>query len=192
MMQTSLYILFATYVLNINNKPPIAVVGNDPSVKYFSSKHIPFAILALFILLRPVLLPALLLALYPIRSCRLALEKCGLGGHTKAALDIFVEKFYSCYRDGLNGGKDMRSLASLYFFIRILTFLVIAVQSEVIFFVSLALIFCGTSLFVAIVRPYKKAWVFVKSIESPPFTVHARMLKLHCYIIILMYTPLIP
>jgi hypothetical protein len=158
MMQTSLYTLFATYVLNINNEPPIAVVGNDPGVKYFSSMHIPFAILALFILLGPVLLPALLLALYPIRFCRLLLEKCGLGGHTKAALDIFVEKFYSCYRNGLDG-KDLRSLASLYFFVRILVFLVIAVQSEVIFFTSLALIFCGTSLFIAIVHPYKKAYM---------------------------------
>ena len=160
MMQTSLYILFATYVLNINNEPPIAVVGNDPSVKYFSGKHIPFAILAFFILLGPVLLPALLLALYPIKACRLVLEKCGLGGHTKAALDIFMEKFYSCYRDGLDGEKDLRSLASLYF-IRILIFLVIAVQSEVIFFISLALIFCGTSLLIAIVHPYKKAYMTI-------------------------------
>ena len=70
-----------------------------------------------------------------------------------------MEKFYSCYRDGLNGGKDLRSLASLYFFIRILIFVVIVVQSEVIFFICLALIFCGTSLFVAIVRPYKEAYM---------------------------------
>ena len=89
----------------------------------------------------------------------LCFEKCGLVGHTKAALDIFVEKFYSCYRDGLNGGKDLRSLASLYFFIRILIFVVIVVQSEVIFFICLALIFCGTSLVVAIVRPYKEAYM---------------------------------
>ena len=106
-----------------------------------------------------MLLPALLLALYPLRCCRFVFEKCGLVGHTKAALDISVEKFYSCYRDGLNGGKDLRSLASLYFFIRILIFVVIVVQSEVIFFICLALIFCGTSLFVAIVRPYKKAYM---------------------------------
>ena len=33
MMQTSLYILFATYILNINNKPTIPMVGVDPSVK---------------------------------------------------------------------------------------------------------------------------------------------------------------
>ena len=26
-----------------------------------------------------------------------------------------MEKYYSCYRDGTEGGKDMRSLASMYF-----------------------------------------------------------------------------
>lgn len=42
-----------------------------------------------------------------------------------------MEKFYSCYRDGLDGGKDMRFLASFYFLLRILVFVAIAVQTEV-------------------------------------------------------------
>ena len=159
MMHTSLYILFATYIFNMNDAPTKAVLGVDPSVGYFSKEHIPFAIFAFIILLGPVLLPALLLAFYPIRYFRLVLEKCGLRGHMKVALDIFVEKFYSCYRDGLEGGKDLRSLASLYFFIRILTFLVSAVQTEIIFFFVVAVIFCSTSLLIAIVRPYKKPYM---------------------------------
>ena len=83
----------STYVDNTNSKPSKQVVGVDPSIEYLSKEHIPFAIIAIVILFGPVLLPALLLAFYPIRSCRLLLEKCGLSGHTKAALDIFVEKF---------------------------------------------------------------------------------------------------
>ena len=34
-----------------------------------------------------------------------------------ATLTIFVEKFYSCYKDDLDSGKDMRSFASLYRYI---------------------------------------------------------------------------
>ena len=158
-MHTSLYILFATYIFNMNSTPKKAVVGIDPSVGYLSKEHIPFAVFAFIILLGPVLLPALLLAFYPIRYFRLVLEKCRLRGHMKVALDIFVEKFYSCYRDGLEGGKDLRSLASLYFFIRILIFLVIAVQTEIIFFFVVGMIFCSTSLLIAIVRPYKKPYM---------------------------------
>ena len=91
LLHTSLYLLFYTYIDNTNSKPSKQVVGVDPSIGYLSKEHIPFAIIAIVILFGPVLLPALLLAFYPIRSCRLLLEKCGLSGHTKAALDIFVE-----------------------------------------------------------------------------------------------------
>ena len=65
------------------------------------------------------LLPALLLAAYPIRKFRSLLLIDCLGSHN-AALNIFVEKFYSCYKDGLDGGRDMRSFASLHLFIRLL------------------------------------------------------------------------
>ena len=158
MMHTSLYILLAIYIYKMNGTPTITTVGVDPSVEYFGKEHIPFALFAIIILLVPVLLPALLLAFYPIRPFRLVLEKCGLGGRTKAALDIFVEKFYSCYRDGLEGGKDLRSLASLYFFIRFLIFFLFPV-SGIIDALLVALIFCGTSLLIAIVRPYKKPYM---------------------------------
>ena len=53
----------------------------------------------------------------------------------------------------------MRSWAFLYFFLRILVFLIIVVQSEVLYFFFLTLMFCGTCLFVAIVRPYKKPYM---------------------------------
>ena len=31
---------------------------------------------------------------------------------------LFVETFYGCYRNGLDGGKDMRSFADLHFVLR--------------------------------------------------------------------------
>ena len=158
MLYTSLYILFRTYIYNIDDTPSKAVLVSDPSVEYLSKEHIPFALFALIVLLGPILLTVLLLAFYPIRSFRLVLEKCGLGGRTKAALDIFAEKFYSCYRDGLEGGKDLRSLSSLYFFIRILIFFLFPF-SEVVCALLVALVFCGTSLLIAIVRPYKKPYM---------------------------------
>ena len=70
------------------------------------------------------LLPALLLAAYPSRRLRSLLLLDRLGGRSNAALNIFMEKFYSCYRDGLDGGRDMRSFASLHLFIRLWTLLV--------------------------------------------------------------------
>ena len=98
------------------------------------------------------LLPALLIAIYPIRIFRSALLKFIPGGRSRATLNIFVEKFYSCYRDGLDGGKDMRSFASLYLFLRMFSFLLI--QS-----MYLTILFGVCCLVIALVRPYKKTYM---------------------------------
>ena len=60
--------------------------------------------------------PTLLLVLYPIRLFKACLSKCRLDG---IVITTFVNKFHGCYRDGLDGGWDTRSLSGLYFFIRI-------------------------------------------------------------------------
>ena len=119
-------------------------------------------LIAIIIFVIVVLLPAFLLALYPVRKFRSLLFKCGLGGHLKAAINIFVEKFYNCYRDGLDGGKDMRSFASLYFFIRIAGFFGIALFPTMsLAWLFQVFLFGGCSLLISLVRPYKKAYMNV-------------------------------
>ena len=83
-----------------------------PSVNYFSVQHLPFVIISMLVFVAIVLPPVFLLAFYPVKSFRSLLFKCC---RSIASLNIFVEKFYGCYRDGLGGGRDMRSFASLYF-----------------------------------------------------------------------------
>jgi hypothetical protein len=97
----------------------------QPNIRYFSKEHAPYAIIGALVLFVFGLLPALLLAAYPSRRLRSLLLLHRLGGRSNAALNIFMEKFYSCYRDGLDGGRDMRSFASLHLFIRLLTLLYI-------------------------------------------------------------------
>ena len=104
-------------IANNTNVTTETVSALDPSVEYFGFEHLPFAIIAMLILLFIVLLPALLLALYPIQRFRFLLTKCRLAGQPQAALNLFVEKFYSCYRDGLGSEWDMRGFAALYFFL---------------------------------------------------------------------------
>ena len=117
----SLIVFRRTNIHKANNTHPYAVLHIDPRIRYFSKEHIPYAIISGLILFTFGLLPALLLAAYPIRKLRSLLLIDRLGGRSNAALNIFVEKFYSCYRDGLDGGRDMRSFASMHLFIRLLT-----------------------------------------------------------------------
>ena len=73
-------------------------------------------------------------------------------------LNISVEKFHSCYRDGLDGGRDMRSLASLYFIILLLGYILRSVGSTVF---PVTALFGGCSLFIANIQPYKKKYMSV-------------------------------
>ena len=92
----------------------------DLSVAYGSTEHIAFAAPSVFFCLVFIVLPTVLLIFYPFRWFRALLSKCRLDG---IVLNTFVEKFYGCYRNGLDGGKDMRSFAGLYFAVRIVLLL---------------------------------------------------------------------
>ena len=149
-------------IANDTNVTVETVSALDPSVDYFGFEHLPFAIIAMLILLFIVLLPALLLALYPIQHFRSLLTKCRLVGQPQAALNLFVEKFYLCYRDGLGGGWDMRGFAALYFFLRatvIATDVIKKIPSPATSWFFNSLIFGVLAMIIAIVRPYKKAYM---------------------------------
>ena len=143
----------------------------DLSIGYFSQEHLPFAIPAIFIFVLFVILPAMVLALYPLKAFQRLLRKIKLFKHQRAALHLFVEKFYSSYRDGLDGGKDMRSLASLYFFLRFV--LIIFHQSSLeliglsgagvgdaqVVAIFLRVMSTGAvAVFIITVRPYKETY----------------------------------
>ena len=156
LLYTSLYLLGFTTVTK-NGLPYQARVALDPSMEYFSTGHAPFAVVALLILIILVIAPVILLAFYPIRHFRSLLTKCKLTGHSKAAVNMFVEKFYSCYRDGLDGGKDMRSFVVLPFLLRLSIFFGAVLPSLLAFWFFHFLLFGSVSLLIAIVQPYKRS-----------------------------------
>ena len=87
------------------------VAGNDVTSPCGSIKHLVFVIPASFILCLALLL-ILLLILYPFKWFRdwCCFSRCGLLNRT--SVNIFVEKFHSCYRNGLDGGRDMRRFSN--------------------------------------------------------------------------------
>ena len=129
----------------------------DPGANYASGAHLPFMVLSIAVFLFIVLPPILIIALYPLKVFRKLLSKC-CGRQFILTLNFFVEKFHSSYRDGLDGGRDMRSFASLYFFVVLLAY---AVWSLKAIFFSLTILFGGCSLLVALVQPYKNRYMSV-------------------------------
>ena len=121
-----------SYIFN-GNFSSVSTTQYDPSESCKSGSHIAIAFFATLILCAFNIVPMMLLVLYPLKTFRKCLSKCKLD---RIAITAFVEKYHSCYRDGLNGGRDMRSFAGLYF-----------------------LIFLMATVLIAYVQPYKKTYM---------------------------------
>ena len=130
----------------------------NPAVKYFDHvDHLPYALILLVILLMVVVPPVFLLLLYQAKCFQKILSLF----HFRRILSIyiFVDLFQSCYRNGLNGGYDLRFTASLYLLLRIALLLTYVGCNNSSFEG------CGTLLtfiwvillllFFALLRPYK-------------------------------------
>ena len=99
-----------------NVSSPVGVYY-DSSVQYFSTQHLPFAILAITVLLFCVALPMLVLLLYPTKTFQKCLGCCSIRWH---ALHAFADVFQSCYKNGTAGTPDYRCFAGLYLLLRII------------------------------------------------------------------------
>ena len=129
-----------------------AVLYYDASIESFSRQHLPFAVLAICVLLVFVLFPMLLLLLYPMRS----FQRC-LGYCTRIRwqfLHTFADAFQGCYKNGTNGTRDFRYFAGLYLVFRIV---ILAAFISPAYYMWLILIPFPVvvSLLFAYFRPYK-------------------------------------
>ena len=145
-------------IQQINNNSLSFTVNSitDPSQEYLNNGELPLLVLSLGGLLFYVLLPLLFIAFYPLKCFRALLSKC-LCSRYICILNIFVEKYYSCYKDGLDGSRDMRSFASMYFLLILISSLVVMLVKP--YLLTLTLLFVGCSILILIVQPYKKRYM---------------------------------
>ncbi len=88
----------------------------DPNLTFFGQSHLPYAVLAVVVSTAFVILPGLLLILYPTRLFQKFLNCCGF---SRPAVHTFADAFNGCYKNGVNGTRDYRSFAGLYLLVRI-------------------------------------------------------------------------
>ena len=161
---TSLNLIFGirSYDINGDIVPNSTVLFYDPSIRFFHSEHIPYAILALSIMIIFVFLPPLLLLLFPTQLFRKCLNWCGF--RRWDVLHLIADVFQGWYKDGTEGTPDYRALSSLYMLMRIICgagFLLLVVYRHHYilgsYFFGLSHIFLGTFLLASM--PYKKKWM---------------------------------
>ena len=133
----------------------------DQSINYGSTCHLAFAIPALIVFIVFNILPPLVPTCYPFKRFRSYLSKFHLNF---IAMHIFIDRVHSCYRNGLDGGRDMRSFSGLYFFLRFILWMpsqlsnLLASYFKVhtnLWFIS-GILFSVISLSMAFIKPYNK------------------------------------
>ena len=88
------------------------VLYYDPTITAYSHKHYLYVVLAVLLFIVLVLIPSLLLCVYPTRiyGC---LSRV-LSGRKRLTITAFAEALNNCFKDGLNGTQDYRTLAGLF------------------------------------------------------------------------------
>ena len=124
----------------------------DGTIEFFGSEHLPYAILAITVLIIFCILPLLLLCLYPCRWFQKCLNCCKFQNQT---LHIFMDAFQGCYKDGTNGSRDCRWFAGLYLFFRILIMILMGVTISQFFFPLGGCAILVLLLLTAVLQPYK-------------------------------------
>ena len=128
-----------------------------PTVPYFGTEHIPFAILAIVVLSTFIALPPLLLIAYPTITFQKMLGCLKIRWH---ALHIFADVFQGCYKNRTDGKYDYRYFSAFYFILRIIILLINVHNNphKTGWTLSTAVLIIGSLLF-ALLRPYKKNWL---------------------------------
>ena len=128
----------------------------NATVPYFSTEHLPIALLTISSLAIFIVLPVLILLLYPTRVFQRCIGHCSTRWY---ALRAFVDAFQGHYKDGTNGTPDWRCFSGLY-----LIFRIIAIATNVLPNMKYKTMYRFTcyssaSLFFGLLQPYKESWI---------------------------------
>ena len=126
----------------------------DPTLHYFGMRHLPYAILALVFLTSFVVLPTLVLTLYPFQFFHKFLSIFPMHWHF---LHAFVDSFQGCYKDGTEPGTiDCRWFAQFRLFFRLAFFIVYTLTPNSMFFIYAAIASTLWLILLINVDPFKK------------------------------------
>ena len=136
----------------------------SPSVVYFGEEHLPYAILAIFILAIFVCVPTVTLLLYPFQFFQRFLSLFPFNWHF---LRAFVDAFQGNYKDRTEPGTfDWRWLSAMQLLLRPLLFVVYTTTLSMIFFVFATITLVLVLIILVNVQPFKNAIVRYSSTDS--------------------------
>ena len=147
-------ILVPTQIYELGSNSTKFGVYYSPTVKYLQGEHLPYAITALVILTSFVIIPTIILILYPFQFFQKLLSAIPINWHF---LRAFIDSFQGCYKDGTEPGtSDCRWFSISVLLIRLLLFVVFGLSFSIMFFVYAPVILMIFLIVIINVQPFKK------------------------------------
>ena len=149
----SLDLLTPTILWNSRGKVEGIALYYEGSVNFFGNTHLPYAILAITVLSVFIILPILLLCLYPCPCFQRALNRFHCNS---AVLHFFMNSFQGCFKDGTNGTKDCRWFSAIYLLLRLALHIGFIVCNNFFSTFVLTVVLLGMIVLLATIQPYKE------------------------------------
>ena len=147
-------LLLFTPVYELHSNKPHYRVYYDSSIKFLSHDHIPYVALstALFTIL--IVLPTVLLLLYPFHC----FQKCLSYFHIRSQffLHAFIDSFQGCYKDGTEPGTyDLRWFSSYGLVLRFCLCTTFALTLSSMFYIYVVIVIVTFTILLINLQPYK-------------------------------------
>ena len=132
----------------------------DASSKYFGSDHLPFAIVAIFVLIIFNVMPMLVLSFYQFQRVQNKLSFLPPIFHES------VEKFQDCYKNGKGDSiRDHRWFSAMFLILRIIVFISFSTTPTYLYFVLSAIYILVFSLIMLLLQPFKTEYAHHLSVN---------------------------
>ena len=132
----------------------------EASNKYFGTKHLPFAIIAIIVLAVFVISPIIVTFLYQFLWFQKALSFFPSLFHES------VSRFQDCYKDGKQKGtRDYRWFSGMFLVLRIIVFVSFAATPTYLYFVLSSIYILVFSLIMLLLQPFKEEYSHYLSVN---------------------------
>lgn len=150
---TSFLLITPSSLYDINGTFKGRVMVYDGTLPYFSHEHLPYALVAIFILCFVVIPAPLLLLFYQFRWFQKFLNCLKVNDHL---LGLFVHSFQRGFKDGNDGTKDLRFFSCFQFVVRIIVFgMYASIGDYFMLFYYLNVVSIIYAFVFGVFRPYK-------------------------------------
>ena len=174
-------------VFNQSGQLDYKIMSYDASMHFLSHGHLPYVVLALFMLIMFCGLPFLVLCLHPMACFQRCLDKLNVPPSVRLCLRAYTDAYTGCYRDHTNSTVDCRYFAAGYFLFRFGYLGTLFFVDYTYMYLSPILLSLAISAIFLILQPYREKWLNI--VDSIGFLLVAVVILLYMYGIYVAFIP---